>query len=65
MRIYGIPEDVETLSEDRINEEVTKRVHWIWAIERDLGRASGGAYSQDLWRIEDYSREIGILKSFL
>ena len=66
MRIWGIPEEIETLSADQIRGYIEKHYGQIHSLNRNLAYASGGAYSQDLNRIDDLLAEVekmrGVLK---
>lgn len=62
MRVWGIYGDIENLNEDTIAKEIAMRQAQIRGIYNGLKYADGGAYSQDLNRIDEIRREIEILK---
>ena len=65
MRIWGIPEEIETLSADQIRGYIEKHYGQIQSINRNLAWASGGAYSQDLMRIDDLLAEVEQMRQIL
>lgn len=63
MRIWGIPDELESLSRDRLAKEIADRHAQISWIYEDMKYADGGSYSQDHNRIALIQREINALQA--
>jgi hypothetical protein len=65
MRIWGILEELESLSSDRLNQELTNMNGQIRYIQEDMKWADYGAYGQDQMRIEVIRKDMIKIKDVL
>ena len=62
MRIYGIAEELETLSTERLNQEIKNMYAQVNWLHEDSKYADHGAYGQDQYRISKFYEDIRVLE---